>query len=656
MNAPLDLLQQKIAWLEFMDHQEYHQDLQPLVAQSWKRCRARLNPYKHTPLKRLSKDHLLSSQVASFNLLNIARPIMEDIYHFVEHTSTIVALVNSAGFILDMCGDADMLELANQHGLSLGTSVSEIEIGTNAFGLSITDRIPNRIVGAEHFMDRFHEIAESASPIFDLSGRPLGAIGLITPKDRHHPHTLSSAIAGARAIEGQLQSDRLLAEQNNQLAQLNAIMAANSEGILVCNPEQVLMHINPAAAQILGISEKALLGRNLADFITYPQFIQVTMQKRTPITDVEVNVIIDGRPVRSVMSLRYVFHKDELQWIIITARPEMDVRKFVHNQVGARASLTLDDLPGESPQMKHVHRFIKSAALAQASILIRGEIGTGKNPVASAIHNISQRHNGPFLIFPCSSIPSELLVQELLGFEEGFSKHLPGGRPGKIELAHGGTIYFQDVEALPLEAQGILLNVIDLGIVQRLYSKRATEVDVRIIAATSINLEEKIKKENFRSDLFYRLSSLEIRLPPLRERKRDLPLLIERILDRLSRQLNHPIDLDPEVITVLKHYSWPGNIRELEAVISRAAAQAGFAGKITTNHLPAYVRYQQPVIGSPQEVNEIHTLSQLERETILHSAELCGGNVSAMARALGISRTTMWRKLRKLGISAQDFR
>jgi len=656
MNAPLDLRQQKIAWLEFVDQQKFHQDLQPLVAQSWKRCRARLNPYKDTPLKHLSDDHLLASQVASFDLLSIARPIMEDIYQFVEHSDTVIALVNSAGFILDICGDSDMLEIANQHELSPGTSMTEAEIGTNAFGLSLTDRIPNRIVGAEHFLYRFHELAEAAAPIFKLSGRPLGVIGLINPKNRQHPHTLGSVVAGARAIEGQLQSDYMLAEQNKQMAQLNAILAANSEGILVWNPEMVLMQINPAAARILGVSESTLLGRHIGDFITYPKFLREAAEKREPLTDVEVNVNIDERSVSCVISMRYVIHNDELHWIIVTARQEKDVRRFVQSQVGAHASSTLEDLPGESSQMKLVHRFIKSAAPAQASVLIRGESGTGKHPVASAIHNISQRRNGPFLIFPCSSIPSELLVQQLLGFDEGFFKEMPGGRPSKFELAHEGTIYFQDVEALPLQAQGILLNVIDLGIVQRLYSKRAIEVDVRVIASTSTNIEELIAKENFRSDLFYRLSSFDIRLPPLRERKKDLPLLTERILDRLSKQLNHRIDLDPKVVTVLKKYSWPGNIRELETVISRAAAQAGFSGIVTTEHLPAYIHYPQPTIGSPQEMNKVNTLSQMERESILLSAEMCGGNVSAMARSLGISRTTMWRKLKRLGISAQDFR
>jgi transcriptional activator for dhaKLM operon len=212
------------------------------------------------------------------------------------------------------------------------------------------------------------------------------------------------------------------------------------------------------------------------------------------------------------------------------------------------------------------------------------------------------------------------------------------------------------VEALPLETQGVLLNLIDLGIVQRLGSNKPIEVDVRIIAASSADLEESIAKGNFRADLFYRLSSFEVRIPPLRERLKDLPVLSERITNRLSRQLNHQLSLDPGVMDELRKYSWPGNIRELEAVLGRAAAQAGFSGVIAPVHLPEYIRYPLELTGDPQHLNQIHSLSEVERQTILQAARLCSGNVSKMARILGVGRTTIWRKLKTFDVSPEDFR
>jgi len=328
----------------------------------------------------------------------------------------------------------------------------------------------------------------------------------------------------------------------------------------------------------------------------------------------------------------------------------------VHSQVGAFATLKLEDIPGDSLAMQRVRRFVKTAARMKTSVLIRGEVGTGKNPVASAIHNESLRREGPFMIFACSSVPSELVVSELSGLEEGASSNIPGGRPSKFELANYGSIYFQDVDALPLEAQGMLLNLIDLGIAQRLGSQRPIPVDVRIIASSSADIEKLISQGNFRSDLFYRLSAFEITTPPLRERLEDLPVLLDRIMRRLSRQFAHQIEIDPGVIEVLKNYAWPGNIRELEAVLGRTAMQAGFSGVIAPKNLPDYIQYPAKYPDGTISRHSVPSLDELEREAILNAAELCHGNASEMARLLGVGRTTVWRRLKTFGVSLDEFR
>jgi len=644
------------AWQEFVEHHKIVDGVNPFVANSWNRCRMRLNPLNKETTKRLNPEHLLVSQVASFDMISVARPVMEDIYQFIEGSHSIVALANSAGFILDALGDPGMLEVAGRYEITPGTSMSETEMGTNAFALSLIEKIPMRVVGPEHFLQTFHSLAEAAAPIFDLSGRSIGSLGVITSVRHHHAHTLGLVVAGARAIEGQRQADYLLTEQNRHLAQLNAILAANSEGILVWDSGLVTMHANKAAASILGLPVHVLVGRPVSEFIRYPQFIQNAIEQRKAITDVEINLNVGGDTIGCVISLRYALNERELEWIVVTLRQPEEVRQLVHRQLGAYASLTLDDLPGNSPAMRHVHRIVRSAAPAQASILIRGENGTGKNPVASAVHNASTRQDGPFLIFACASVPSELVLEELVGYEEGMSVRLPGGRPSKFELAHGGTLYFQDVEALPLEAQNILLNVLDLGIVQRLGSNRPIQVDVRIIASSSANLEELIARGNFRSDLFYRLSAFEIRMPPLRERKEDLPVLLDRTVELLARQLGHSLVVEPDALSVLMKYSWPGNIRELEAVIGRAAAHSGFSGRIAAGHLPDYMRLlrhgSSHIIGDPK----VPSLEELNREAIIRAASLCQGNATEMARILGIGRTTVWRKLKMYNISLDDFR
>lgn len=656
MNNSINFDQQFVAWKEFISRQNILPSVQPLVLNSWKRCWARINPFQAIHLSQLNSDYLLASQVASFDLISLARPVIEDIYQYLEHSETVIILVNGAGYILDLVGDFEMLEFVQQYGIAPGAQFSESQIGTISFGLAITERVPVQVAGAEHYLQQFHALADAAAPIFDLTGRPVGALGVMTPAWRSHAHTLGLVVAGARAIEGQIQADFLLAEQNSQMAQLNAILEANSEAIFVWNAEYILMHINEAAAKIIDVPTHSLVGRRISEFLSYPQFIREALEKREPLTDVEANIRFGEKSYNCILSLNFAYNSKELKWIIVTLRQEKEVRKLVQHQVGANATLTLDDIPGESPEIRHVHRLVKSAAGAQASILIRGESGTGKNVLASAIHNESPRREGPFLIFACSSVPNELVVGELLGFEVGLTNKRPGGRPSKFELAQSGSLFFQDVDALPLEAQGILLNVLDLGIVQRVGSDRPINVDVRILAATSANMEKLIAQGSFRADLFYRLSSFEISLPPLRERQRDLPLLVDKILKRISKQVNRPLSLSPGVMELLKKYPWPGNIRELEAVLARAAVHAGVSEVIGPMHLPEFIHHPIHRMLQNENMTVAQPFNEIERQALLQAVRLCNGNLTEVAKVLGIGRTTVWRKMKAFNISPDDFR
>jgi transcriptional activator for dhaKLM operon len=347
-----------------------------------------------------------------------------------------------------------------------------------------------------------------------------------------------------------------------------------------------------------------------------------------------------------------------LQWIIVTLRSAKKVRRLIQQQVGATASLTLNDIPGEAPQMQRMRNFVRSAAGAQASILIRGEVGTGKNALASAIHNASPRQDGPFVIFAASSIPNELVISDLLGYDESLDQRGASGRPSKFELAQGGTLFFQDVDALPLEAQAVLINALELGMVQRLGSQRPVEVEARIIASTSANMETLIAQGTFRPDLYYRLSTFTTMLPPLRDRPRDIPLVADRILTRLSKQLGYQVSLAPEVMDAFRKYAWPGNIREMEAVLGRAATQVAGEGVIGLLHIPNHVRLME---ADPQTVKpflqvQVSSLSEMERETILLMMQMYRGNISRMAQVLDISRTTLWRKLRGYRIDPNEYR
>jgi transcriptional activator for dhaKLM operon len=640
------------AWRQFILHQTTSEVINSGVANSWKRCWGRMNPFQVVEIKRLQADHLLATQVQGFDLISIARPVMEDIFQFIEGSDTVVILTNGAGVTLDLLGSPEMLEVVSRLGVAPGAMLTESEMGTNAFALCLYERTPAQVVGAEHYLQEMHDLAAAAAPIFDLSGRPMGAIGLVNFAYRYHPHTLGLAVAGARAVENQRQADYLLAEQHSQLARLNAILEASQDGILVWNSDSILMHINEAALRMLNLSKQNVLGHLRDDVIQVPDFLREAVSRREPVSGVETSLEIGGQRINCIVSLQYVTSGQALQWLIVTLREVKEVRELVRRQVGAQAPMTLDDMPGNSPAIQRIHRVVRVAAPARASVLILGESGTGKNVLASAIHNASPRWEGPFLIFGCSSIPHEWVVSELLGFDESVGSKRPGGRPSKFELAHGGTLFFQNVDDLPLDAQAILLNYLDLGIIQRLGSERPIQVDVRVIASSSADIEKMIGEGNFRSDLYYRLSSFEITLPPLRERLSDVPLLVARILQRISRQLGRELAIDPAAMELLKTYRWPGNVRELEAVIGRAAVQASPESLIRVEALPAQVVNYSTSSGG----QAIQPLYQIERDTILQAAEACNGNVSEMARQLGVGRTTVWRRIKEMNLSLADYR
>ncbi len=648
----------ELAWKEFIDGQVIPSALSPIIANSWRRSWGHVNLSQKLCIAQLSSEHLLAAQIASFDFISVVRPIMEDIYQCVERSNTSMILVNGAGYVLDLLGDQEMLKVLQQLGIRQGSLLSEEHIGTNALGLALTEQTPVRVVGAEHYHQEFHQLAGAAAPIFDLSGRPLGALGLFTYASNYHAHSLGLVAAGARAIEGQKRSDTLLEEQNNQLAQLNAILSTINDGIAVWNSEHTLIHVNAAASDILGKPVQSLVGKRVEPLFSTSSFVIEAIQQNKHLSDVEISITLDERTINCFISLHFVLNKKNNgpQWGIATLRTEKDVRRLVQHQIGANAMFTLDDIPGDSVQMQQVRRFVQSAADAEASILVHGEVGTGKNVLANAIHNASRRRDGPFVIFACSSIPNELAINELLGHDESLGPAGLGGRPSKFELAQSGTLFFQDIDALPLEAQSVLLNVLEMGFVQRLGSRRPIEVDVRVIASTHVDMEALIAQGSFRPDLFYRLSTFAILLPPLRERPGDIPLIVDRILHRLSYQLGYSFELGLGIMDVLKRCVWPGNVRELESVLGRAAMQVGPKGVIELTHLPGSIFYVAETPKGPQAQPTVQPLAQIERETILRTTQLCRGNVTQMALALGISRTTLWRKLKEFSIQAKDYR
>jgi transcriptional activator for dhaKLM operon len=371
--------------------------------------------------------------------------------------------------------------------------------------------------------------------------------------------------------------------------------------------------------------------------------------------NIETSLSVNNVPYNCLVSLRIVRDITNTPGTFIaTLHPIEQIHQLVNRLVGSQARHTLDQIIGQSSAVRRVRRQALMAANANGCVLLQGETGTGKNTLARAIHNGSSRAAEPFLALNLRAIPRDLILGEFLGYESGaFNSGIAGGQPSKFELANGGTLYLSEIDALPFDAQAALLRIIESGDVIRLGGRRIIPVNVRIIASSSRDLQECVAEGIFRTDLCFLLMSFVISLVPLRERSEDMTLIRDNILSRLSVQFNQTLRMDETGQQVLNNYAWPGNITELESVLERAASLC--EGQIIrAEHLPDSIRQRWAPLPGTNRVEPVVSLAEAERRAIVAAGRATHGNMSQAAQILGIGRTTLWRRMRDMGISEEE--
>jgi two-component system, NtrC family, response regulator HydG len=313
------------------------------------------------------------------------------------------------------------------------------------------------------------------------------------------------------------------------------------------------------------------------------------------------------------------------------------------------------DFVGQAAPMRRVFELIEKVAPSRAAVAISGESGTGKEVVARSIHNLSPRREKPFVAINCASIPATLMESEIFGHERGAFTGADQRRAGVFELAHSGTLFLDEVGDIPVELQAKLLRVLEEGRLRRLGGKVEIEVDVRVICATNRDLKAEIKQGRFREDLFFRLNVFQITLPPLRERRDDIPLLVQHFVDKFSAESGKRVrGADQDALEVFKAYEWPGNIRELRNAVERAVILCD-GEFITPEQLPPDMAGRAPEKGSFRLPFGL-TLDAVEKEYILTSLERNGGNKARTAEMLGVSEKTLYNKLNRYAAESRgDF-
>jgi transcriptional regulator of acetoin/glycerol metabolism len=624
--------------------------------------------HKRSEVYGIEKERVISKKILSGKdvsenirknkeLIRIAAPFTKSLYDFLRGSGFIVVLTDREGCILNIIGDKEIVEAAKGLDMKIGAYMDEKSIGTNAMGTAISEDAPIQISASEHFINAYHRWTCSAAPIHGIKGEIIGTLNLTGNSRLIHQHTLGLVAASVKSIENQLKSEAVQNKLKEAYQYNNAIMNATVYGIMSLDRDGIIRSINNTGCGMLKIQRKDIINCSISGILSSWESLFSAIDNGKIYRDEEVNFKIHGTKERYSISAEPIRDENgKVNSLVITFKELQKVLKLVNKYTGMNARYTFMDLVGESSELRGIVEYAKKVADSPSTILIEGESGTGKEVLAQAIHNYSDRREHGFVAINCGAISKSLIESELFGYEEGaFTGAKKGGHPGKFEQANGGTLFLDEIGEMPLDMQVNLLRVLQEGCVTRVGGNKYIPVNVRIIAATNKDLRREVAKGNFRQDLYYRISVIPLILPPLRERKDDISALVEHFLNIKALKLNRQVPaLKEDIREFIFKYSWPGNIRELENFIEK---YVNLEGQISRNIMNEYLGEKsetelatRTLIACTEDRELPGTLEAVEEAAILKTLELCDNNITKTAKSLGISRNTLYLKLKKFNI------
>ncbi len=587
---------------------------------------------KNAPLLRLA--------VAQVNLL---RQILED-------SSFCSAIADTEGYVLHVFGEGPIMDQFHRRRCLPGYRWQERDVGTCAIGLVLHTGKPVLLHGHQMYSTSAQHVTNSATPVFDPRGSLICVISLSGFADRVHLHTLGMLMQAAENVRLQIEAQEKASDLDLYAQYMNSLVESDHRGIVTLDRQGNIVRFNNKAKELIGLTERSK-GKDIDSMVASPLSVKTYVRSGKSFTDREVVFMRAGVELKHVASLDPFMQNGEVVGGLLSVMEQDRAMRLVNAMAGDQAAFTFDSIIGGSPAIRKAVQTSLSAAMSRAPVLLQGETGTGKELFAQAIHNASPRARSPFVVINCGAIPKELLESELFGYEEGaFTGAQKGGRPGKLELAHGGTLFLDEIGDMPFDMQVKLLRTLQSGEIQRLGSSRGIRLDLRIVTATNADLRWAIGNRRFREDLYYRISTIVLDVPPLRERGEDVLLLAEVFLARYCGALGRSnCAFSEEARRALVAYSWPGNVRQLENRVERAVVLSSDSF-IDASHLGLSREEErlEPVTARSGPAKRI-SLEQLEKQYIMELLD-SRENLSELARVLGISRPTLYRKLNQYGL------
>lgn len=583
-------------------------------------------------------------------------------------TPAVFALFDKDGYMLGFEGTPSSLQRLNELEVYADTIWKFDRLGPNAITAGLHERKPAATHGEENFNIILKRCALYFAPLTLNRETPpydtleLGGVALFLPESEAH--------ADYMLLANSISHDLLLNLQFSQIT--NMVYERISEGVIAADTKihkvPTITHCSSSVFDIFGIPQTEQLDfhpiTELIDPRPYNAEIWDILEKQLRVNKRRIQVRTRGHETSCIISTdlynQEALNTSGINFFITT---DKRITAQVSSKIGNNALLSFDDIIGESPAFQSVLEKARMLTVTQSNILLQGESGVGKDVFAQALHNAGDRSNKPFIAVNCGALPRELIASELFGYDGGaFTGAKRQGNIGKFELANGGTIFLDEIGELPLDLQATLLRAVEQKRFMRLGSSKEIDIDVKIISATNADIPEMIREKKFRSDLYYRLSTMQLFIPPLRDHGNDIILLSEYFIRRISQRIcrTSPIFLSPEAKQQLLSLPWQGNVRELQNVVERIV-QLYPESTITPAHILDNIspEYRHPMPAAPKPAPDPAAPEPkpglLTKEEIREALFDCHGNRSEAAKQLGIARRTLYRNMERLGMEVKKF-